>query len=120
MTLADIDLIEVNEAFASVVLSWLQVLLPDQDQVNIHGGRAIALGPPVGATGARLNPPARHALPRPHASTALVTMCAGRARSTATIIERLWSAPAEPGHRPVSLGQAARDGAAGGYLVVSR
>jgi acetyl-CoA C-acetyltransferase len=88
MTLADIDLFEVNEAFASVVLSWLQVLSPDQDRVNVNGG-AIALGHPVGATGARLITTALHELERRDASTALITMCAGGAMSTATIIERL-------------------------------
>ena len=88
MTLADIDLFEVNEAFASVVLSWLQVLEPPQDRVNVNGG-AIALGHPVGATGARLITTALHELERRDASTALVTMCAGGAMSTATIIERL-------------------------------
>ena len=88
MTLADIDLFEVNEAFASVVLSWLQVLSPDEDRVNVNGG-AIALGHPVGATGARLITTALHELERRDASTALITMCAGGAMSTATIIERL-------------------------------
>ena len=88
MTLADIDLFEVNEAFASVVLSWLQVLAPDEERVNVNGG-AIALGHPVGATGARLITTALHELERRDASTALITMCAGGAMSTATIIERL-------------------------------
>jgi acetyl-CoA C-acetyltransferase len=88
MTLADIDLFEVNEAFASVVLSWLQVLSPDEERVNVNGG-AIALGHPVGATGARLITTALHELERRDASTALITMCAGGAMSTATIIERL-------------------------------
>jgi acetyl-CoA C-acetyltransferase len=88
MTIADIDLFEVNEAFASVVLSWLQVLSPDEERVNVNGG-AIALGHPVGATGARLITTALHELERRDASTALITMCAGGAMSTATIIERL-------------------------------
>ncbi len=88
MTLADIDLFEVNEAFASVVLSWLRVLQPDEDKVNVNGG-AIALGHPVGATGARLITTALHELERRDASTALITMCAGGAMATATIIERL-------------------------------
>jgi acetyl-CoA C-acetyltransferase len=88
MTLADIDLFEVNEAFASVVLSWLWVLRPDEDKVNVNGG-AIALGHPVGATGARLLTSALHELERRDASTALITMCAGGAMATATIIERL-------------------------------
>ena len=88
MTLADIDLFEVNEAFAAVVLSWLRVLAPDEQQVNVNGG-AIALGHPVGATGARLITTALHELERRDASTALITMCAGGAMATATIIERL-------------------------------
>jgi acetyl-CoA C-acetyltransferase len=88
MTLTDIDLFEVNEAFASVALSWLRVLRPDEDKVNVNGG-AIALGHPVGATGARLVTTALHELERRDASTALITMCAGGAMATATIIERL-------------------------------
>jgi acetyl-CoA C-acetyltransferase len=88
MTLADIDLFEVNEAFAAVLLSWLRVLKPDEDRVNVNGG-AIALGHPVGATGARLLTTALHELERRDASTALITMCAGGAMATATIIERV-------------------------------
>jgi acetyl-CoA C-acetyltransferase len=88
MTIADIDLFEVNEAFASVVLSWLRVLEPAEDRVNVNGG-AIALGHPVGATGARLITTALHELERRDASTALITMCAGGAMATATIIERV-------------------------------
>jgi acetyl-CoA C-acetyltransferase len=88
MKLGDIDLFEVNEAFASVVLSWLTVLQPDPDRVNVNGG-AIALGHPVGSTGARLITTALHELERRDAATALITMCAGGAMSTATIIERL-------------------------------
>jgi Thiolase, C-terminal domain len=84
---AAIDLFEVNEAFASVV-SWLQVFSPDQERVNLNGG-AIALGHLAGATGARLITTALHELERRDASTALVTMCAGGAMSTATIIERI-------------------------------
>jgi acetyl-CoA C-acetyltransferase len=88
MTIGDIDLFEVNEAFASVVLSWLRVHQPDPDRVNVNGG-AIALGHPVGSTGARLITTALHELERRDASTALITMCAGGAMSTATIIERI-------------------------------
>jgi len=88
MTMADIDLFEVNEAFAAVVLSWMSQHKPDQDRVNVNGG-AIALGHPVGSTGARLLTTALHELERRDASTALITMCAGGAMSTATIIERL-------------------------------
>jgi acetyl-CoA C-acetyltransferase len=88
MTISDIDLFEVNEAFASVVLSWLSAHRPDPERVNVNGG-AIALGHPVGSTGARLITTALHELERRDASTALITMCAGGAMSTATIIERL-------------------------------
>jgi len=88
MTLKDIDIVEINEAFASVVLSWARVLEADMDKVNINGG-AIALGHPVGSTGARLIASALHELERSDRSTALVTMCAGGALSPATIIERI-------------------------------
>ncbi|MGW0070044.1 steroid 3-ketoacyl-CoA thiolase [Streptosporangium sandarakinum] len=88
MRVADIDLFEVNEAFASVVLSWASVHRPDMDRVNVCGG-AIALGHPVGATGARLVTTALHELERSDSSTALVTMCAGGALATATVLERL-------------------------------
>jgi acetyl-CoA C-acetyltransferase len=87
MTIADVDLFEVNEAFASVVLSWMSVHRPDPGRVNVNGG-AIALGHPVGGTGARLLTTALHELERRDASTALITMCAGGAMATATIIER--------------------------------
>jgi acetyl-CoA C-acetyltransferase len=88
MTIKDPDVFEVNEAFASVVLSWQRVHGPDPDKVNVNGG-AIALGHPVGSTGARLITTALHELERRDASTALVTMCAGGALSTASIIERV-------------------------------
>ncbi len=88
MTIGDIDLFEVNEAFASVVLSWLTVCRADLDRVNVNGG-AIALGHPVGSTGARLLTTALHELERRGAGTALVTMCAGGAMATATILERI-------------------------------
>ncbi len=88
MTIADIDLFEVNEAFASVVLSWLSQHHPDPDKVNVNGG-AIALGHPVGSTGSRLLTTALHELERRDASTALISMCAGGAMATATIIERI-------------------------------
>jgi len=87
MAIGDIDLFEVNEAFASVALSWLSVHRPDPDRLNVNGG-AIALGHPVGSTGARLITTALHELERRDATTALITMCAGGAMSTATIIER--------------------------------
>ncbi len=88
MKIGDVDLFEVNEAFASVVLSWASVHQPDMDRVNVNGG-AIALGHPVGSTGARLLTTALHELERRDASTALIAMCAGGALSTGTIIERV-------------------------------
>ncbi|HMK99552.1 MAG TPA: steroid 3-ketoacyl-CoA thiolase [Acidimicrobiales bacterium] len=88
MTMADVDLFEVNEAFASVALSWAQVHEPDMEKVNVNGG-AIALGHPVGATGSRLVTTVLHELERRDASVALVTMCCGGALATGSIIERL-------------------------------
>ncbi|MFI6966285.1 steroid 3-ketoacyl-CoA thiolase [Streptomyces sp. NPDC050255] len=88
MSLADIDLVEINEAFASVVLSWAQVHKADMDRVNVNGG-AIALGHAVGSTGARLITQALYELERTGKSTALITMCAGGAHATATVIERI-------------------------------
>ncbi|GAA3004493.1 steroid 3-ketoacyl-CoA thiolase [Streptosporangium longisporum] len=88
MSMADIDRFEVNEAFASVVLSWASVHKPDMERVNVNGG-AIALGHPVGATGSRLITTALHELERSDSSTALVSMCAGGALATATVLERL-------------------------------
>jgi acetyl-CoA C-acetyltransferase len=88
MSIGDIDLFEVNEAFASVVLSWMSVHEPNPDRVNVNGG-AIALGHPVGSTGSRLLTTALYELERRDAATALISMCAGGAMATATIIERL-------------------------------
>ncbi|MGH2783990.1 MAG: steroid 3-ketoacyl-CoA thiolase [Actinomycetota bacterium] len=88
MKLSDIDIVEINEAFASVVLSWASVHKPDMDRVNVNGG-AIALGHPVGATGARLITTALHELERRDGQFALITMCCGGAIGTGTIIERL-------------------------------
>jgi acetyl-CoA C-acetyltransferase len=88
MTMADIDLFEVNEAFAAVVLSWARVMGADLEEVNVNGG-AIALGHPVGATGSRLVATALAGLERRNATTALITMCCGAAVGTGTIIERL-------------------------------
>jgi acetyl-CoA C-acetyltransferase len=88
MSISDIDRFEVNEAFASVLLSWAAVHDPDMDKVNVNGG-AIALGHPVGSTGSRLITTALHELERSDSSTALITMCAGGALSTGTIIERI-------------------------------
>ncbi len=88
MSLGDIDLYEVNEAFASIPMSWLQVYGADPDKLNVNGG-AIALGHPVGSTGSRLLTTALHELERRDATTALITMCAGGALATGTIIERI-------------------------------
>jgi acetyl-CoA C-acetyltransferase len=88
MTMADIDLFEVNEAFASVVMSWGKVHEVDWDKVNVNGG-AIALGHPVGSTGARLITTALHELERTDGHLALITMCCGGALATGTIIERI-------------------------------
>jgi acetyl-CoA C-acetyltransferase len=88
MTMSDIDIFEVNEAFASVVCAWANVHGADMDKVNVNGG-AIALGHPVGSTGARLITTALHELERRDASLALVSMCCGGALATGTIIERL-------------------------------
>jgi acetyl-CoA C-acetyltransferase len=88
MTMADIDLFEVNEAFASVAVSWARVHNPDMDKVNVNGG-AIALGHPVGATGSRLITTAMYELERSGKATALISMCCGGALATGTIIERI-------------------------------
>ena len=88
MNIADIDLVEINEAFAGVVLSWARVYEPDMTRVNPNGG-AIALGHPVGSTGARLITTALHELERTGKGTALITMCCGASIGTGTIIERL-------------------------------
>jgi acetyl-CoA C-acetyltransferase len=88
MSIDDIDLFEVNEAFASVVVNWGRQHKVDFDKVNVNGG-AIALGHPVGSTGSRLITTALHELERTGGQTALISMCAGGALATATIIERL-------------------------------
>ncbi len=88
MTIADMDLIEVNEAFAAVVLRFLQAFVADPAKVNVNGG-AIALGHPLGATGAMLVGTALDELERSGKATALVTLCIGAGMGTATIIERV-------------------------------
>ena len=88
MALDDIDLVEINEAFASVVLAWQRELGADLDRTNPNGG-AIALGHPLGATGAFLMTKAIHELERTDGSTALVTMCCGGGLGTGTIIQRV-------------------------------
>lgn len=88
MSLSDIDLFEVNEAFAAVVLRYLQAFDLEAEKVNVNGG-AIALGHPLGATGAMLLGTAVDELERSGKSTALVTLCIGAGMGTATIIERV-------------------------------
>jgi acetyl-CoA C-acetyltransferase len=88
MTLDQIDLIEINEAFASVVLAWQRETGADLDRVNVHGG-AIALGHPLGATGARLMTTLLYALERTGGRYGLQTMCEGGGQANVTIIERL-------------------------------
>jgi acetyl-CoA C-acetyltransferase len=88
MTLDDIDLIEINEAFASVVLRYLQAFDLDEDKVNVNGG-AIAMGHPLGATGAMILGTVVDELERRDLSTALVTLCIGAGMGTATVIERV-------------------------------
>jgi acetyl-CoA C-acetyltransferase len=88
MKLPDIDLIEINEAFASVVLRFMQAFDIDNKNVNVNGG-AIAMGHPLGATGAMILGTALDELERSGKSTALVTLCIGAGMGTATIIERV-------------------------------
>jgi acetyl-CoA C-acetyltransferase len=88
LTLDDIDLVEINEAFASVVLAWQRETGADLDRVNVSGG-AIALGHPLGATGARLLTTLVHNLERTGGRRGLVTMCEGGGQANVTIIERI-------------------------------
>jgi acetyl-CoA C-acetyltransferase len=88
LSMSDIDVVEINEAFASVVLAWARELEAPMDIVNPNGG-AIALGHPLGGTGAFLMTKAVHELGRSDSSTALITMCCGGGLGTGTIIERL-------------------------------
>lgn len=88
LTMKDIDLFEINEAFASVLGAWVAELDPDLDKVNVNGG-AIALGHPLGSTGARLVTAIVHELERRGGRYGLVSMCCGGGLGTATIIERL-------------------------------
>lgn len=88
LQLEDIDIFEVNEAFASVVLAWEKALGVDPEKVNVNGG-AIALGHPTGSTGARLITTALHELERRKGRYALIAMCCGGGLGTGTIIERL-------------------------------
>ncbi len=88
MKIGDVDLIEINEAFASVLAAWRRELEPDMDRVNVNGG-AIALGHPLGSTGARLITTLLHELERSDKQVGLVTMCCGGGLGTGTLIERV-------------------------------
>ncbi len=88
MSIGDIDLFEVNEAFAPVLAAWRRELEPDMDRVNVNGG-AMALGHPLGSTGARLITTLLHELERSDKETGLVTMCCGGGLGTGTIIQRV-------------------------------
>jgi acetyl-CoA acetyltransferase family protein len=88
MKIGDLDLIEINEAFAPVVAAWRRELDPDMDRVNVNGG-AMALGHPLGSTGARLITTLLHELERSDQQMGLVTMCCGGGLGTGTLIERV-------------------------------
>ncbi len=88
MTIDDIDVVEINEAFASVVLAWEKELNPDMDRVNPNGG-AIALGHPLGGTGSILTTKAVHELHRSGGEHAIVTMCCGGGLGTGTLIQKI-------------------------------
>jgi acetyl-CoA acetyltransferase family protein len=88
MTMDDIDLVEINEAFASVMAAWQRELEPDMDRVNVNGG-AIALGHPLGSTGARLITTLLHEMERSDKEMGLVTMCCGGGLGTGTLIQRV-------------------------------
>jgi acetyl-CoA acetyltransferase family protein len=88
LTINDIDLFEINEAFSSVVLAWEQELKPDMEHVNVNGG-AIAMGHPVGATGARLFGTLLAEMERRDVELGLVTMCCGGGLGTATLVQRI-------------------------------
>jgi len=88
MKMDDIDLVEINEAFASVVAAWRRELEPDMDRVNVNGG-AIALGHPLGSTGARLITTLLHEMERSDKEMGLVTMCCGGGLGTGTLIQRI-------------------------------
>jgi acetyl-CoA acetyltransferase family protein len=88
MTIGDLDLIEINEAFASVVGAWRRELRPDMDRVNVNGG-ALALGHPLGSSGARLITTLVHELERSDSELGLVTMCTAGGTGTGTILQRV-------------------------------
>jgi acetyl-CoA acyltransferase len=88
MTIDDVDLVEINEAFAPVVAAWRRELEPDMDRVNVNGG-AMAIGHPLGSTGARLITTLLHELERSDGEVGLVTMCCGGGLGTGTMLQRL-------------------------------
>ena len=88
LSIGDLDLIEINEAFASVVLAWQRELEADMERVNVNGG-AMALGHPLGSTGARLITTLLHELERSDKELGLVTMCCGGGLGTGTLIQRV-------------------------------
>jgi acetyl-CoA acetyltransferase len=88
MTLDDVDLFEINEAFASVIVAWQRELDADLDRTNVNGG-AIALGHPVGATGSRLITTMLHELERSDKEIGLVAMCCGGGLGTGTLMQRV-------------------------------
>ena len=88
MSIDDVDLFEVNEAFAPVVAAWRRELEPDMDRVNVNGG-AMALGHPLGSTGARLITTLLHELERSDSEVGLVTMCCGGGLGTGTMLQRV-------------------------------
>jgi acetyl-CoA acyltransferase len=88
MSIDDIDLIEINEAFAPVIAAWQRELNPDMDRVNVNGG-AMAIGHPLGSTGARLITTLLHELERSDKEWGLVTMCCGGGLGTGTVIQRV-------------------------------
>jgi acetyl-CoA acyltransferase len=90
MAMGDVDLVEINEAFSSVVLAWERELKPDMDRVNVNGG-AIALGHPVGASGSRLFATLLAEMERRDLEIGLVTMCCGGGLGTATLVQRVAS-----------------------------
>ena len=88
LSMENIDVFEINEAFASVVLAWAQALSPDMERVNPNGG-AISLGHPLGGTGCVLTTKALHELERAGGEFGLVTMCCGGGLGTGTLIQRV-------------------------------
>jgi acetyl-CoA acetyltransferase family protein len=88
MIMDDVDLVEINEAFASVIAAWRRELEPDMDRVNVNGG-AIAIGHPLGSTGARLITTLLHEMERADKEIGLVTMCCGGGLGTGTLLQRI-------------------------------